>query len=620
MTRNDQYRRKRKKREAVFRKFPKSMRKKLARLFIFVVLAFAILLGNVILINLKDGSRYKKQVLNQLSYDSRVIPFKRGDIVDRNGTKLATSERVYNVILDVKTLRAQNKSKEAIQETTKVLVDCFGIEEAKIEDTISKKKNSQYVILQKKVTYDKYKEFKDIDNDDEKYPYLAGVWLEEDYERTYPYGTLAADLIGFTANGNVGNNGIEAYYNSTLNGTDGREYGYLNDDASREITVKEAQDGNTVVSTIDQNLQSIVEKHVIAFNEAHESEGSKTTGSKNTAVIIMNPNTGEILAESSYPNYDLNTPRDLTKYYTDEEIASMTEEEKAETLSSLWKNFCVNDSFEPGSTIKPFTMANGLDTGVINGDETYTCNGSLHVGDYDIHCSNREGHGTQTTQQVLENSCNVGMMQIGMKIGIDNFTKYQSIFGFGQFTGIDLPGEAVTSSLIYTKDKMQITDLATNAFGQNFNVTMTQIVAGFSSLVNGGNYYTPHVVKQIQDSSGSVVQNIEPTLVKKTISEKTSEQLRGYLKAVVAEGTGSTAAVEGYSMGGKTGTAEKLPRGNGKYVISFIGCVPAENPEVVIYAAIDEPNVDAQANSKLVQQLVSDIGTEAFPYLGITKE
>lgn len=596
------------------------MQKKLATLFVFVVLAFAVLLARIFAINLTNGNQYKKQVLNQLSYDSRVIPFKRGDIVDRNGTKLATSERVYNVILDVKTLRAQKKSEEAIKETTQVLVDCFGIEETLISETISTKKGSQYVILQKKVTYDKYKEFKEMEEDDDKYPNLAGVWLEEDYERSYPYGTLAADLIGFTGSGNVGNSGIEGYYNDTLNGTDGREYGYLDDDSSREVTVKEAQDGNTVVSTIDQHLQSIVEKHILAFNKAHESKSSKKTGSKNTAVMIMNPNTGEILAEASYPDYDLNNPRDLTKYYTKKQIAAFTDEERSEALNNLWKNFCVTDTFEPGSTIKPFTMATGFDTGVIDGDEKYTCKGVLHVGDHDIHCSNRDGHGTQTTQQVLENSCNVGMMQIGMKVGVDTFTKYQAIFGFGQSTGIDLPGEGVTSSLIYTKDTMQITDLATNAFGQNFNVTMTQIAAGFASLVNGGNYYTPHVVKQIRDQSGSVVSNIEPTLVKKTISEKTSKELRGYLEAVVEEGTGSTAAVKGYSMGGKTGTAEKLPRGNGKYVISFIGCVPADNPELVIYAAIDEPNVAEQANSKLVQQLVSDIGEEAFPYLGITKK
>ena len=437
--------------------------------------------------------------------------------------------------------------------------------------------------------------------------------------RTYPYNTLASDVIGFTVDGNVGSNGIEASYNNILNGTDGREYGYLDETSTVERTVKEAVNGDTVVSTIDLQVQSIVEKHILEFNEQHKNEASAGEGSKNTAVIVMNPQNGEILAEASYPNYDLNQPRDLTKYYTQETIDAMSDEEQLETLNSLWNNFCVSDTYEPGSTFKPFTIAAGLETGILTGDETYYCGGVLHVGDHDIHCSNRDGHGTQTLKQALENSCNVALMEIGEALGAEEFCRYQELFGFGEYTGIDLPGEGETSGLLYTPENMDAASLATNAFGQNFNVTMTQLAASFCSLINGGNYYEPHVVKQIQDENGNVTENIDPVLVKKTISEETSEVIKDYMLGVVQEGTGSSAAVEGYDIGGKTGTAEKLPRGNGKYLVSFIGYAPQENPEVVVYVVVDEPNVAAQASSSYATELASGIMSEIFPYLGITK-
>ena len=536
--------------------------------------------------------------------------------MDRNGTKMATSERVYNVILDVKVMTSDEDS---IEPTIQVLKDCFEIDEEEVRDLSEESPSSRYNILKKGVDYETYKKFEAIDEDDEKYPDVAGIWLEEDYVRTYPYNTLASDVIGFTVDGNVGSNGIEASYNNTLNGTDGREYGYLDETSTVERTVKEAVNGDTVVSTIDLQVQSIVEKHILEFNEQHKNEASAGEGSKNTAVIVMNPQNGEILAEASYPNYDLNQPRDLTKYYTQETIDAMSDEEQLETLNSLWNNFCVSDTYEPGSTFKPFTIAAGLETGILTGDETYYCGGVLHVGDHDIHCSNRDGHGTQTLKQALENSCNVALMEIGEALGAEEFCRYQELFGFGEYTGIDLPGEGETSGLLYTPENMDAASLATNAFGQNFNVTMTQLAASFCSLINGGNYYEPHVVKQIQDENGNVTENIDPVLVKKTISEETSEVIKDYMLGVVQEGTGSSAAVEGYDIGGKTGTAEKLPRGNGKYLVSFIGYAPQENPEVVVYVVVDEPNVAAQASSSYATELASGIMSEIFPYLGITK-
>ena len=592
------------------------MQKKLVLLFVAIILAFVFLIGRITYINAANGEDYTRIVLDQQQYDSRTIPFKRGDIVDRNGTKMATSERVYNVILDVKVMTSDEDS---IEPTIQALKDCFEIDEEEVRDLIEESLSSRYNILKKGVDYETYKKFEAIDEDDENYPDVAGIWLEEDYVRTYPYNTLASDVIGFTVDGNVGSNGIEASYNNILNGTDGREYGYLDETSTVERTVKEAVNGDTVVSTIDLQVQSIVEKHILEFNEQHKNEASAGEGSKNTAVIVMNPQNGEILAEASYPNYDLNQPRDLTKYYTQETIDAMSDEEQLETLNSLWNNFCVSDTYEPGSTFKPFTIAAGLETGILTGDETYYCGGVLHVGDHDIHCSNRDGHGTQTLKQALENSCNVALMEIGEALGAEEFCRYQELFGFGEYTGIDLPGEGETSGLLYTPENMDAASLATNAFGQNFNVTMTQLVASFCSLINGGNYYEPHVVKQIQDENGNVTENIDPVLVKKTISEETSEVIKDYMLGVVQEGTGSSAAVEGYDIGGKTGTAEKLPRGNGKYLVSFIGYAPQENPEVVVYVVVDEPNVAAQASSSYATELASGIMSEIFPYLGITK-
>lgn len=598
------------------RKFSKTMQRKLVMLFAAIVLAFVFLVGRITYINAASGDKYTKLVLDQQQYGSRTIPFKRGDIVDRNGTKIATSERIYNVILDMKVMLSKE---EYIEPTIQVLEECFGIAEEDVRTLMDKNPTGRYNILKKGVDYATAQKFNKIESDSEKYPNVKGIWLEEDYVRKYPYNTLASDVIGFTVDGNVGSNGIEASYNSILNGTDGREYGYQDESTSFEQTVKEPENGQTVMSTIDLQVQSIVEKHVLEFNEEHKNQAREGEGSLDTAVIVMNPQNGEILAEASYPNYDLNNPRDLTKYYTEEQIEAMSDEEKLDALNSLWNNFCVSDTYEPGSTFKPFVISAGLETGVLTGEESYTCGGVLHVGDHDIHCSNRDGHGTQTLKRALENSCNVALMQIGESMGAEEFTRYQELFGFGEMTGIDLPGEASTEGLLYEAENMDAASLATNAFGQNFNVTMTQLAASFCSLVNGGNYYEPHVVKQIQDENGNVTETKDPVLVRKTISKETSDIIKDYMYGVVEEGTGKSAAVEGYAIGGKTGTAEKLPRRNGKYLVSFIGYAPQENPQVVVYVVVNEPNAQGQANSGFATELASKIMGEIFPYLGIEK-
>lgn len=602
------------------KKFPKKMKIKLVGVFTAIVLASVFLTGRAAALNLTKGDEYQKQVMSQMRSGSQTIPFKRGDILDTNGTALATSERSYNVILDVAGLLEtkttyQNKR---INATVEALVSAFGLDEPELREILQDQADSRYVILKSNVDYETGRDFQSqMDQNAD----IVCVTLEDSYVRTYPYGTLASDVIGFTSSGNVGTIGLEAYYNSELNGTDGKRTGYLSSGSSSESVIQSPTDGNSIVTTIDANLQAIVEKHILALNERLRDNDHEGEGTKNTAVIIMDPNTGAILAEASYPNFDLNNPRDLSEYYTTEEQEAMTDEERLDTLNALWRNFCVSDTFEPGSTMKPFTMAAGFETGKLTGNETYVCTGSYSYEGVanPVSCIATNGHGTETLKQVLENSCNVGMMQIAEVLGADDFCRYQHLFGFGEYTGIDLPGEGDTSNLLYSADNMQPIDLGTNSFGQNFNVTMTQLAAGFCSLINGGNYYEPYLVKEIRNANGDVMETKTPVLARKTVSQETCDILKDYMYGVVQEGSGTSAQVEGYAIGGKTGTAEKLPRSEGKNLNSFIGYAPQENPEVMIYVIVDEPNLAQQAASYLATGLAADIMEEAFPYLNITK-
>ena len=415
-----------------------------------------------------------------------------------------------------------------------------------------------------------------------------------------------------------------------------------------------------------------MEKHILAFNEEYRDNARPGAGSKDTGVIIMNPNTGEILAMASYPVYDLNNPRDTTNLVVEmpeadttasgnevseennentensentnadtssvsdgnagadanavsgneAQPAPVTEEDayetaKMEALNALWKNFCVNSTFEPGSTMKPFTMAAGLEEGLLTGNESYTCNGVLEVGDHKIHCSNRLGHGDLTFSGALENSCNVAFMKIGATIGRSIFMKYNKIFNFGLRTNVDLNGEAMTNTLVFDEETMTPTDLAVGSFGQGFNTTMIQMISGFCSLINGGYYYQPHIVTKIQNADGATVDTIEPRVLKQTISAETSEKIRELCVNVVSIGTGKSARPAGYMIGGKTGTAEKLPRGQGNYLVSFMGFAPADDPQIVIYTVINEPNVPEQASARYATLLTRDILTEVLPYLNV---
>lgn len=595
-------------------KFTRKMQKKLAVLFIFIMLALIALGGRLVYIYKNDGDKYSKQVLAHQKYDSRTIVAKRGDIVDRKGTVLATSEEVYNVILDAKVMTTSSKG-ACVEPTIQALVSCFGADESEIRKLVENNPTSQYYVLMKRVPYDQMQAFQDMaDKVDDKGKKvdtkIKGVWFEKEYTRKYNYGTLACDLLGFTlGTGTQGMFGIEESYNEYLTGVNGREYGYLNSDADLERTVKQPSNGNTVVSTIDINIQKSVENHIQKFNEEHKNEAREGDGAENIGVIIADPNNGEILAMASSPNFDLSDPKKI------DGIEGLDDDAAMELLNQRWKNFCISENYEPGSTAKPFTVAAGIESGKMTGEETYYCDGFQEVGGHRIKCVNRSGHGTETIAQAISNSCNDALMQMASKIGVSEFCKYQSIFNIGYKTGIDLPGEE--SGLIYTEDKMGPADLACNSFGQNFNVNMVQMVAGFSSLINGGYYYQPHVVKKISSANGGTVETMDSNLVRQTISASTSEKMRSYLFETVQNGTGRSAKVPGYSMGGKTGTAERAGRDKKNYVISFIGYAPAEKPQVVVYVVIDRPNIEPQSQSKYATTLAKDIMTEVLPYMNI---
>lgn len=593
--------------------FTRSMKAKLARLFIGVLVALVGLGVVITRIYAKSGEKYEAIVLSQQTYSSKTLPYRRGNITDRDGNVLATSIKVYNMIIDPKVILTENK--DYLEPTVDALVKCFGYSKDELTKLIQDNKDSRYVIKEKQLKYEQIEEFKKLMSDTKNNPDVKGVWFEEEYKRMYPYSTLASGTIGFTVAGNVGNWGIEEYYNDYLNGIDGREYGYVNEDNTMDPVVKEPTDGNTVVSTIDLNLQTICEKYIKQWVEEYHPT--------NVAVVMADPNTGEILAMADSNNmYDLNNPQELKGFYSDEEINAMSDEQKIENLSKIWRNFCVSDTYEAGSTIKPFTIAGALEDGKISKDQTFLCDGGERISGFYIKCHKTSGHGTLNVEQAIMNSCNDSLMQIAAFEGVDTFCKYQSIFGFGMRSGIDLPGEASCEGLLYTKDNMQVADLATNSFGQNFNVNMIQMVAGFSSLINGGYYYKPHVVKQILNSNGGVVANYDKELIKQTITKDTSDFLRQALVNTVNGGTGKTAAVEGYDVGGKTGTAQHHDKSDTTYLLSFLGFAPYDKPQVVCYTIVDAPQVDNPGSSSYACKLFSAIMTEALPYMDVfpTKE
>ena len=603
MSNSTKARQKKSKRPAVF---DREMRIKLGVIVSFIIILLVFLSAVLIYRNNVDGEEYAINVLEQQNYSSTTLPYKRGDILDRNGVVLATSIKVYNLILDPKIILSDDG--KYLEDSINALVDCFGYDRQELLELVNENSERRYYIYKKKLSYEDIKDFLDAKADDKRYPNLQGVWFETEYERRYPFSSLACDVIGFTTTGNVGIWGIEEYYNDYLNGVDGRSYGYVNNENVMEQVEKKADDGDTVISTIDFNIQSIIEKYIAQYNEELKPE--------NIGIIIMDPRNGEVLGMAGKLSYDLNNPRDLTAFYTAEEIAAMSDEDKLNALNNIWRNYCICDSYEPGSTAKPYTIAAALDEGKIKSDDEYVCDGYEKLGGWTIRCHNNEGHGTIDMYQAIAYSCNDALMAIAATEGAEVFSTYQKRFNFGMKTRIDLPGEISCANLIYPASKMGPVDLATNSFGQNYNVTMIQVAAAFSSLINGGYYYSPHVVKQIINSNGGVVENVEKTLVKQTVTTETSDEIKKGLRMCVEIGTGRTAGIEGYLISGKTGTAEKQPREDEKYLLSFIGFAPYDIPQIVCYVVVDNPDVENQSTT-YATTLFKNVMEEVLTYLNI---
>lgn len=581
---------------------------------VFCLFLVGILIVMIRVVVVGGNTSYAKASLSQKTGTDTVLQYKRGDILDRNGTVLAKSEKVYHLILDSRLIV---NNEECLEPTIRALSSVYGYSEAELRALIEERKTSAYYRLRKYMSYEEMIQFEEYEKNLPKEAdgspnkdkgKILGVTFEEEYLRTYPFDTLASHVLGFAKADGDGTYGIEQQYNEALSGVNGRVYDYYDADLTVQQETVPARDGQTVVSTIDANLQRIVQKHTEAFLDE--------IGAENVGVLMMEVNSGEVLAMQSNYSYDLNNPRSLTRWHSEDEIAAMDDNAYLEALYQVWRNFCISDSYEPGSTFKPFTIASALEETIIDTTETFLCNGGENVANYFISCHNEWGHGLINAAQSIMHSCNDVLMEVAKREGREVFAKYQRNFLFGSLTGIDLPGEV--PGILMEEEQLNDTELATSSFGMSFNTTMIQLGSAFASMVNGGIYYEPHVVKEIRNADGVVIEKIEPRVVQTTISEETSEFLRDAFYLTVQEGTATAAQVDGYLIGGKTGTAQKLPRSEGKYLVSFIGCVPADNPQVMIYVVVDEAHdEELQSKASIASSLAADILEESLPYLKI---
>ncbi len=578
------------------------MRKGLKIAFLVVLALCGFIVGRLIYINTENGETYSKAVLSQRAYQSRSLASKRGAILDRNGIILARSEKRYNVIIDPRQILDKDYY---IEPSIEAMVRYLGYDEQEIRTLIYDNPDSSYIVYEKDADYSRISEYKRYQSSKSK---VTGVWFEEEYARIYPYSSLASHVIGFVNADGSGSYGLEQYYKNELSGIPGLSYTYFDNDLKQQKTVEDAVDGYELVTTIDYNVERIVEEKIKDFLD--------TTGAKNIGVIVMDPNDASVLAMASNREYDLNNPRDLEACYPSSEIMFMTEDEKLEKRYEMWKNYCISDTYEPGSTFKTITVASALDENAISTEDTFYCAGYSEVGGWRIGCNNKYGHGKLSLTQSLMKSCNCALMEIAAKLGKDSFYKYQTKFGFGAKTGIDLPGES--SGILIPLRNLNETELATSSFGTTFNVTMIQIAAAYASIINGGTYYQPHVVREIRRSDKTVVSNYNDMGVRQSISEGTASFIRNSLYMTVESGTATPAKVEGYLIGGKTGTAQKRPREEKRFVVSFAGFAPVTDPQVLIYIVIDEvADPELSSSSSPATKLSASIMKEILPYLGI---
>ena len=567
-------------------------KKKIMVVFLCAALVLAALIGRLVYLMIFDADYYQ-ELAQDLHEREREIKAARGEIVDRNGVVLATNRTVC-------TISVIHSQVEKPEEVISVLSRELELDEAEVRKKVEKVSSMEKI----KTNVDK-----EVGDRIRGYD-LAGVKVDEDYKRYYPYDELASRVLGFTGGDNQGIIGLEVKYEEYLKGingtiltvTDARGV-ELNGVAEDRI---EPVPGETLQVSLDYNIQSYCQQAAEKVMEEKQAEA--------VSILLMNPQNGEIYAMVNVPEFNLNEPYELN---TGADEASLTDEELQDELNQMWRNRCINDTYEPGSVFKIITSSACLEEGVVSLDDTFFCPGYRIVEDRKIRCHQEGGDGQETFVKGIQNSCNPEVMDIGLRLGADRFYEYFEEFGLMKLTNIDLPGEAGT--IMHRKEDIGTVELATMTFGQSFQVTPIQMAVTVSSIVNGGNRVTPHVGTAVLDREGNVVEEFEYEAESGIVSEETSETMRMLLESVVAEGSGKNAYLEGYSIGGKTATSQTLPRSANKYISSFLGFAPADDPQILGMVIIHDPQ-GVYYGGTIAAPVLRSIYDNVLPYLGIEKK
>ena len=562
-------------------------RRKILVVFVISALLMAGLCGQLGFLMIARSDHYSKMA-DELHERERTIKAARGEIVDRNGTVIAANRTVCTVSV------IHNQVTEP-EKVIRELVRILELPEAKVRKKVEKWSSRE--IIRTNVEKSVGDEIMNLG--------LSGVKVDEDYKRYYPYGSLASKVLGFTGADNQGIIGLEVMYEKYLKGRDGLIL-TLSDAKGTELQNAaeervEPVPGNTLTVSLDVNIQKYAEQ---AAYQVMEKKGAKAV-----SVIVMNPQNGEIYAMVNAPEFDLNDPFTLNL-----DSGGLTGTELQDARNKMWRNRCINDTYEPGSTFKIITAAAGLEAGVVHLDDKFSCPGFRIVEDRKIRCHKVGGHGAETFLQGAMNSCNPVFIDVGARLGVDSFYHYFQQFGLLGKTGIDLPGEAAT--IMHKKENMGLVELATVSFGQSFQITPIQLITTASSIINGGRRITPHFAMNVESTDGTFYQTFSYLERTGVVSEATSETMRYILEQVVAEGSGKRAKLPGYKVGGKTATSEKLPRSLKKYISSFLGFAPADDPQVIALITIDEP-VGIYYGGTIAAPVVADIFSNILPYLDI---
>ena len=567
-------------------------KKKILVVFLCAVTVILALVGRLVYLMVFDAEYYQKKA-EALHEREREIKAARGEIIDANGTVLATNKTVCTISVIHSQITDSERVIQALAQTLEMEEE---IVRKKVEKVSSMERIKTNV---DKETGDKIRDME-----------LDGVKVDEDFKRYYPYNELASKVLGFTGGDNQGIIGLEVKYEEYLKGINGM---ILTTTDARGVELEgvaedrlEPVAGNTLQISLDYNIQTYAQQ--MAEKVMEEKQADKV------AILLMNPQNGEILAMVNVPEFDLNDPFTLN---TGEESSNMSDEEKQGALNQMWRNGCINDTYEPGSTFKIITASACLEEGVVHLDDSFSCPGYRIVEDRKIRCHKVGGHGAETFVQGIQNSCNPVFIDIGLRLGVDNFCKYFQQFGLLNLTGVDLPGEAGT--IMHKKENIGLVELATMSFGQSFQVTPIQMATTVSSLVNGGRRITPHFGVRVLDSDGNEVEEFQYEEKKDIVSEETSATMRMLLESVVSEGSGKNAYIEGYEIGGKTATSQTLPRSANKYISSFIGFAPADHPQVLGMCIIYNPQ-GVYYGGTIAAPVIREIFENILPYLGIEKE